>query len=237
MDLDNNNTRRVFLSRHGESINNLYGKIGGDALLSNQGGKYARSLAVFMANLHIPDLKVWTSQLKRTQQTVKFLDIASGGVMVEPAINEISAGEHDDLTYEQIADQYPVEFAQRDKDKLSYRYPGGESYLDVLSRLEPVVDRMVEEEDNLLVVSHQATLRCVIGLLLGKPLEEVPYIKVPLHTVMEVRLPSKVQNARVLEILEHRLPVECVDTYRAKPINCSLNRGAGEACTTVPGHM
>ena len=27
------------------------------------------------------------------------------------------------MTYEQIAEMYPVEFALRDKDKLNYRYP------------------------------------------------------------------------------------------------------------------
>ena len=45
-----------------------------------------------------------------------------------------SAGEHDNMTYEEIAAKFPVEFALRDKDKLCYRYPGGESYLDVVER-------------------------------------------------------------------------------------------------------
>lgn len=30
------------------------------------------------------------------------------------------------MTYEEIADQYPAEFAERDADKYHYRYPGGE---------------------------------------------------------------------------------------------------------------
>ena len=38
---------------------------------------------------------------------------------------------HDEMTYEEIAYQYPKDFAQRDQDKLRYRYPFGESYLDV----------------------------------------------------------------------------------------------------------
>ena len=38
------------------------------------------------------------------------------------------------MTYEEIAAKFPVEFALRDKDKLCYRYPGGESYLDVVER-------------------------------------------------------------------------------------------------------
>ncbi len=42
---------------------------------------------------------------------------------VKPELDEIDAGQHDNLTYEQIAERFPVEFALRDKDKLNYRYP------------------------------------------------------------------------------------------------------------------
>ena len=35
------------------------------------------------------------------------------------------------MTYEEIAERFPKEFAERDQDKLRYRYPQGESYLDV----------------------------------------------------------------------------------------------------------
>ena len=34
----------------------------------------------------------------------------------------------DNLTYEEIAQKYPEEFEARDQNKLTYRYPGGESY-------------------------------------------------------------------------------------------------------------
>lgn len=43
------------------------------------------------------------------------------------------------MTYEEIERQMPAEFAARKVDKLSYRYPRGESYLDLIQRLEPVV--------------------------------------------------------------------------------------------------
>ena len=38
---------------------------------------------------------------------------------------------HDNMTYEDIARDYPKDFAERDQDKLRYRYPFGESYIDV----------------------------------------------------------------------------------------------------------
>ena len=43
------------------------------------------------------------------------------------------------MTYEEIQAKYPKEFALRDQDKYHYRYPKGESYEDVVQRLEPVI--------------------------------------------------------------------------------------------------
>ena len=43
------------------------------------------------------------------------------------------------MTYEAIQEKYPKEFALRDQDKYHYRYPKGESYEDVVQRLEPVI--------------------------------------------------------------------------------------------------
>ena len=48
----------IYLTRHGESQNNLFGKIGGNAELSDRGEKYAQALNTFITSLHLPDLKV-----------------------------------------------------------------------------------------------------------------------------------------------------------------------------------
>ena len=48
----------IYLTRHGESENNLFGKIGGNAELSARGEKYALALNTFISSLHLPDLKV-----------------------------------------------------------------------------------------------------------------------------------------------------------------------------------
>ena len=71
------------------------------------------------------------------------------------------------LTYEEMQEKFPQEFAWRDQDKLRYRYPWGESYVDIMARLDPVLLEL-EHEDNVLVVSHQAVLRCILGYFLNK---------------------------------------------------------------------
>ena len=54
------NPGRVFyFSRHGESMNNLSGKIGGNANLSPNGQKYAAMLANYFNQLKPQDLQVY----------------------------------------------------------------------------------------------------------------------------------------------------------------------------------
>ena len=54
------------------------------------------------------------------------------------------------MTYEDILRDMPEEFARRNADKFRYRYPRGESYEDLVARLEPVIMEM-ERQDSLLI--------------------------------------------------------------------------------------
>jgi len=56
--------------QHGESEMNVEGRIGGDSDLSYRGKLYATALANYIHQQDIPGLRVWTSWLKRTIQTV-----------------------------------------------------------------------------------------------------------------------------------------------------------------------
>ena len=74
------------------------------------------------------------------------------------ALNEIDAGVCEELTYGEIRERYPDQYAARERDKLSFRYVNGESYRDLIARLEPVIMAM-EREGDIVVVGHQAVLR------------------------------------------------------------------------------
>ena len=100
------------------------------------------------------------------------------------ALNDIEVGICDGLSYEQISHRFPDEYRSRSADKLAYRYPRGESYLDVIARLEPVIFELERGEEELIIVSHQAVLRCLYAYFLDLPAAEIPFIDIPLHTVI-----------------------------------------------------
>ena len=136
-----------------ECIGNTW-KIGGDSSLSENGQEYARQLGAFVHEnlIEIDDgqgdkksgLKIWVSELKRTQQTAGCInhEIESWKIL-----NEINAGVCEGMTYKEIGAAYPKIMKERDQDKYNYRYPMGESYYDLVQRLEPVIMEL-EKRDN-----------------------------------------------------------------------------------------
>ncbi|XP_060521655.1 6-phosphofructo-2-kinase/fructose-2,6-bisphosphatase-like [Cylas formicarius] len=218
----------LYFSRHGESEFNVIGRIGGDALLSPRGRMYSHSMAKHIHALNLPCLQVWTSTLQRTKATAALINAPQQHLS---ELDEIWSGDCEGLSYEELQERFPRELALRDREKLKYRYPQGESYLDVMARLVPVLTQM-ECETNILTISHQAVLRCVLAYFLETPPDEIPYMHVPLHTIIKITLQGYNYNMETI-----KMPIECVDTNRAKPLNCSENRTAEEALLTLPAHF
>ncbi|KAL4623791.1 6-phosphofructo-2-kinase/fructose-2,6-bisphosphatase 2-like isoform X1 [Arapaima gigas] len=195
----------IYLCRHGESEYNMQGRIGGDSGLSVRGRQFARALQGFVEEQQLPNLKVWTSQLRRTIQTAEELSVPYEQWKI---LNEIDAGVCEEMTYEMIQDSYPEEFALRNQDKYHYRYPGGESYQDLVQRLEPVIMEL-ERQGNVLVICHQAVMRCLLAYFLDKNAEDLPYLKCPLHQVLKLT-----PVAYGCKVEKFDLKVEAVNTHR-----------------------
>jgi len=101
-------------------------------------------------------------------------------------LDELFAGSCDGMTYEEIEERFPEEWERRNVDKLAYRYPRGESYLDVIARLEPIIIEMERHQEPLLIVAHQAILRIIYAFYTGHSRGEAPYLSIPLNTVIEL---------------------------------------------------
>ena len=196
--------RSFYFTRHGQSQYNVRGKIGGDSALTEAGTAYARKLAEF-AEMQIcrgedgeeRKARLWSSSMVRTRETAQFIAhpkraLGGEGVWTQMShriyrnLDELYAGVCDGMTYEEIEAQFPDEFARRKRDKLRYRYPRGESYLDIIARLDPLVMEMESYHEPLLIIGHQAVLRLIYAYYAGYPREEAPQLSIPLNTVIKL---------------------------------------------------
>jgi len=208
----------VYLSRHGESTYNVEKKLGGDPGLSTAGEEYARQLGSFAEHCIQTNARtgkkvaarLWTSSLQRTELTAAYIphpELDDSELEARPDVmddvpiwkqmrhrvyrnlDEIYAGTYDGMTEEEIAATDARFGADRKVDKLATRYPHGESYLDLITRLEPLIHELHSYEEPLLIVSHQATLRVLRTYLLRdreKPREKCPSSDIPQHTAMKI---------------------------------------------------
>lgn len=172
----------IWLTRHGESLYNQKARLGGDSSLSPRGEDFATALADHFAPPPA-GLAVWTSTLKRSIQTAERLGLPTTAWR---QLDEIDAGVCDGLTYEEMARRMPEVYAARKADKLRFRFPQGESYLDVIHRLEPLILELERQTTPTLIVGHQAVLRTLYAYLVGDPIERCPHLTLPLHTLIEL---------------------------------------------------
>ncbi len=92
--------------QHGESEYNLEGKIGGDAILSERGQRYAKLLPELVKRSGLPKdapLTIWTSTLRRTSQTAQHLQKELGWEKLQwKALDELDSGVCDGMTVRAI---------------------------------------------------------------------------------------------------------------------------------------
>lgn len=144
--------------------------------------------------------RLWTSSLRRTIETAQFIEhpILPAGLMTDGKpyyqmrgrqfrnMDEVYAGEYDGLTEEEITKRAPNVIADRKRDKLGFRYPRGESYYDIIARLESVMSHLERIQQPILIISHQAVLRLMYGWLMHKTREDSVETQVPQHEVVRI---------------------------------------------------
>ncbi|KAK6459417.1 6-phosphofructo-2-kinase-domain-containing protein [Scheffersomyces xylosifermentans] len=213
--------RQIWITRHGESIDNLSGRIGGDSKLTKRGHQFSKALARFMTDqrkkfraeqlerfstrLELkynsifnedeeaildtiptePNFCVWTSMLYRAVETGQYFNEQHFSIKQMRMLNELGGGRFDGMTYDEIQRRYPKEFDARIHNKLAYRYPGvgGESYLDVLTRLRPLISEIERTTDHLLIIAHRVVLRILLAYFLNLEKSAIGELDVPLHTL------------------------------------------------------
>jgi broad specificity phosphatase PhoE len=168
------NSKKVYLVRHGQTDFNLKNIVQGsgvDTDLNDLGRKQAD--AFFKAYGHVSFDKVYTSVLKRSQQSVqRFIDL---GIPHDALVglNEISWGTKEGHRVTEQEDQYYHYMLQQwQTGNTTLRIQGGESPDDVVKRMKPAVDYILKQSDEktILICMHGRAIRILLCYLLNYPL-------------------------------------------------------------------
>lgn len=163
-------TTRLYLVRHGATVLSAEDRFAGstDVDLSDEGRGQAAALGRRLADDGI--VAAYCSPMRRTVETANLITRACG-LTPQPrdGLREISHGRWEELTRAEVEQRYAAEYASWELDPFTFAPEGGESGLSVLSRALPVIREIVvtHKDQNVLVVSHKATLRLILSSLLG----------------------------------------------------------------------
>lgn len=166
-------TKTIYLIRHGETDYNRRGVVQGsgiDADLNALG--QAQALAFFEAHQHLPFQKVYTSALKRTQQSVQqFLDLGISHQTLA-GLNEISWGVREGKTPNSMdSAYYRTLIGSWQNGQTDLAAEGGESPEDVLVRLQIAIQEILEQPHSLVLVAmHGRAMRVLLSHLMQQPL-------------------------------------------------------------------
>jgi broad specificity phosphatase PhoE len=163
-------TTRLFLIRHGATVLSVEDSFAGatDVELSEEGRSQAARLAIRLAPESVSAL--YASPLRRTMETAAIVGWPHKLTPIpHPSLREIHHGHWEALRRAEVEAQFPQEYAAWEADPLTFAPDGGECGASVVARVLPVIREIVvrHANENVIVISHKATIRLLISSLLG----------------------------------------------------------------------
>jgi broad specificity phosphatase PhoE len=166
----------IWLIRHGQTDWNRAGRFQGhtDIPLNDRGVEQAHELAQKLANEHFA--AIFSSDLSRARQTAEIV-AASLHLSIHPDIRlrEIGQGTWEGLSLLEVQQKYAVDLRQADEAPETSRAPGGESVLEVATRMQQAADEIARRypTERVLIVSHGLAVSALYCLANQIPLKFV----------------------------------------------------------------
>jgi broad specificity phosphatase PhoE len=122
---------------------------------------------------------IYCSDLQRARETAEIIAEAHGlAPNARRDFREISLGSWEGLTFDEVKERFPEEYAARGRDFSHFRPPGGESFLDCAHRVLPALfEAQTSAPGDLLIVGHAGVNRILLSLAHGRSLETL--FKIP----------------------------------------------------------
>lgn len=181
---------KLLLIRHGQTDWNTEGKIQGscDIELNDAGIMQAEELSGKILYNKYKFSKIFTSPQKRAVQTAEILSKATNVdyVSVE-GLEEINLGEWEGLSWTEVRERYPTEFKDWYINRRYTKPPKGESYQEMLQRVLASIHKIIlEETDDVAIVTHSAVIMCLQCFLTNTPFEEMIKFKAENTSITEI---------------------------------------------------
>jgi len=142
-------------------------------------------LDVFDKDRIIPG-KVMCSTMPRSLETLFFGVDLPIKIEVVSNLNPLDKGDFTGYELSDIKKANPEWYSMLEKDSYNTRFPGGESYHDLIDRLQSCVIDMEQQVFPVLVVSHVSVLQVLLAYFRNTPVQQCTSLEIPMHTVIKL---------------------------------------------------
>lgn len=168
---------KLLIVRHGETLWNVQKKIQGtsDTELNENGILQANQLGKNLKEKNINISKIYTSKQKRAKKTAEIVGNYLNTKCVElDGLEEMNLGIWEGKSWEEVINEFPLEYRKWDDNRRYNRPPEGESYQDLLNRLIPALKHIVETEtEDVLIMTHSAIIMVLLSFLKETPFNKM----------------------------------------------------------------
>lgn len=191
-----------YIIRHGDKeVGDFYNPVlrHQDQPLSEKGRDETENLVPFFAGK--PISKIYISEYLRTRQTISpVADALNLTPNVDGRLNEVDIGVIEEMTEEEILQQFPEvwqAFKERNRD---FQFPKGETGEQVTNRIKSFFEEKQKDNYDIILVSHDGWTRSLICYLLGIPVYRRWDFQVDTCGIMEIEFQPEYGNWKIIRI-------------------------------------
>lgn len=198
---------KIYVARHGETFWNSQGKVqtysnGPETYLTKKGKEDTKKRGTILSKEPIE--VTYHSTLHRAKQTAQIISqsLDCKKIIEDARINDGCLSFLDGLTMDEIKEKFPEIWKAREKEKFHYRipnlfpeknYPIAESMEDVLHRVSPLLEEVVNDKKNTLIIGHKGVNRVILYYLLKNSdysitNKDLSRIKIPNEAIYKITI-------------------------------------------------
>eukprot|EP00924_Labyrinthula_sp_SR-Ha-C_P002721 maker-scaffold_13-snap-gene-5.2-mRNA-1 protein AED:0.08 eAED:0.09 QI:0/1/0.75/1/1/1/4/94/801 len=141
-------------------------------------------------NNRTAEVKIFSSTLNRALETARIASDQSqltNDIQGLPMLNPVNKGRFGNLSHDELARKEPEFWREYQENPFYARFPGGESYFDIVTKLESLIIQVEQQTSPVLIIGHISTLQTLMAYFRKTPVDHSVNISIPLHTAIELQ--------------------------------------------------
>ncbi len=171
--------------------------------LSSEGRTQAEALIPWLEKLDVD--RIFCSTLLRSRETADLISDDRWPLSPRQDLNEISVGEWEGLSFDEIRARYPQLYAARSQD-WSIVPPGGENLLHAAARMEKAIKEMAAEgSSHIPAVTHDGAVRALLWKLLGLDTKKDAMVRQPYGSITVLKYENALLSVEAIGKLPNNI--------------------------------